>query len=187
MNILIFAASHRPASSNRQLAQLSKHWVHGKATSVDFAEYAELDVPLYNAYTSEAGEIPAAVQAVAERVQQADALIIAAPEYNWSIPGSLKNLIDWLSYLKPCPLTGRTALLMCATPSKRGGAVGLSHLKTALECVGVFVYPSAFTCGESHGMLSPQGALTEPKMQQRFDALHTEFLDYARRLKRSAA
>ena len=108
--------------------------------------------------------------------------MIATPEYNWSIPGSLKNLIDWLSYLKPCPLTGRTALLMCATPSKRGGPVGLSHLKTTLESVGMFVFPSSLTCGEAESVIGEAGLL-QPKMQDRFEALHLQFLDYTQRLR----
>lgn len=186
MKILVFAASHRPQSTNRQLALLSREWLTRHHQQVDFAEYAELDIPLYNAHESETGHIPDVVSVVAARVAQADAVIIAAPEYNWSIPGSLKNLIDWLSYLRPCPLAGKTALLMCATPSKRGGAVGLSHLKTALESVGVFVYPSAFTCGEAGQMLGDAG-FTQSKMQQQFDVLHTQFVDFAGRLHKDAA
>lgn len=186
MRILVFAASHRPASSNRKLAKLSCDWLNIHYMNVDFAEYGELDTPLYNAVESEAGRIPASVLAIASRVAQADALVIAAPEYNWSVPGSLKNLIDWLSYLKPCPLSGKTALLMCATPSKRGGPVGLSHLKTVLESVGMFVYPSALTCGEAESVIGESGLL-QPKMQERFDTLHTQFLDYATRLYRGTA
>lgn len=186
MNILVFAASHRTESSNRKLASLSARWLNDHKVRVDFAEYIELDTPLYNAELSEQGDIPASVSHIAQRVANADALVIAAPEYNWSIPGSLKNLIDWLSYLRPCPLSGKTALLMCATPSKRGGAVGLSHLKTALESVGMFVYPSALTCGEAEKVLSAE-AILDAKTRERFEVLHTGFLDYATRLHSRAA
>ncbi|MBY0354564.1 MAG: NAD(P)H-dependent oxidoreductase [Rickettsiales bacterium] len=186
MNLLVFGASHRPASRNRALARLSGDWLGAHARTVDFAEYSELDMPLYNAAIAESGPAPEAVQQVAERFARADAVVISAPEYNWSIPGSLKNMIDWLSYLTPCPLASKSALLMCATPSKRGGAVGLSHLKTSLECVGMFVYPAVFTCGEASAMLNESG-FKQPKMRDQFDELHKNFIDYASRLQRHAA
>jgi NAD(P)H-dependent FMN reductase len=186
MNILVFAASHRPTSSNRKLARLSADWLNVHEAKVDFAEYVELDTPLYNAQQSEEGNIPESVRRIAARVAQADALVIAAPEYNWSVPGSLKNLIDWLSHLSPCPLKDKTALLMCATPSKRGGAVGLSHLKTTLESVGVYVYPPALTCGEAEKVLGTDTIL-DGKTRDRFETLHTGFLDYATRLLPKAA
>lgn len=186
MNTFIFAASHRPQSKNRRLAELSHRWFAAQGVTTDLAEYSELDTPLFNASISEAGQIPESVQKVADRIARAEALVIASPEYNWSMPGSLKNLIDWLSHLSPCPLAGKTALLMCATPSVRGGAVGLSHLKTTLEAVGMFVFPSALTLGEAGTAFSADG-FTDDKNRARFDTLHARFLDYSTRLQQKAA
>ena len=186
MNALVFAASHRPASQNRKLATLVGQWLHSHGVTVDLAEYEALDVPIYNAVLSEEKRIPNAVAEVAARFIQADMLVVCSPEYNWSMPGSLKNLIDWLSHLTPCPLPGKTAFLLCATPSKRGGAVGLSHLKTALESVGIYVFPSAFTCGEADKVLGEHDFIDEA-MRARLETLLIRYLAFSRKLHSDAA
>ena len=114
MKFLAFAASHRPDSLNRHLVTLATKQI---GSNVDIAEYGELDMPVYNDLESD--NPPKAVLDLAKRLEQVNGVIIATPEYNWSVPGSLKNIIDWLSVLKPAPLTGKTALLMAASPGTR--------------------------------------------------------------------
>lgn len=90
--ILFIIGSLRKASFNRQLAQEVEQMLGNRAT-VDYLDYA--DVPLINQDI----EFPApeAVKRAREKVAASDALWIFSPEYNYSYPGHLKNLIDWLS------------------------------------------------------------------------------------------
>ena len=90
--ILFIIGSLRKASFNRCLAEEAERMLNGRAT-VEYLDYA--DVPLMNQDL----EFPApeAVRKVREKVSEADALWIFTPEYNYSYPGHLKNLIDWLS------------------------------------------------------------------------------------------
>ena len=90
--ILFIIGSLRKESFNRKLAEEAERMLAGRAT-VAYLDYA--DVPLMNQDI----EFPApeAVRKVREKVAEADALWIFSPEYNYSYPGHLKNLIDWLS------------------------------------------------------------------------------------------
>ena len=80
------------------------------------------DFPLYDADLQNAAGIPAAVEALADAIRAADGLIIVTPEYNFGIPGPLKNAIDWLSRLKNQPFAGKPVALQSASPGPLGGA-----------------------------------------------------------------
>ena len=90
--ILFIIGSLRKESFNKKLAKEVEQMLSGRAM-VEYLDYS--DVPLMNQNI----EFPApeAVKRVRERVAEADALWIFSPEYNYSYPGHLKNLIDWLS------------------------------------------------------------------------------------------
>jgi NAD(P)H-dependent FMN reductase len=79
------------------------------------------------------------------RIGAANGLVIASPEYNFSVPAVLKNAIDWVTRAKPMPLRGKTAVLLSASPSLVGGNRALWVLRTSLEVVGVHVYPDMFS------------------------------------------
>ena len=64
------------------------------------------DIPLYDADVQQEEGFPATVEALAEQIRQADGVVIVTPEYNYSVPGGLKNAIDWLSRLPDQPLAG---------------------------------------------------------------------------------
>lgn len=80
------------------------------------------DIPLYNADLDlpAASARPAPVQSFRDQLAEADGLIIVSPEYNFSIPGGLKNAIDWASRGKDSPLLKKPVALMGATPGLWG-------------------------------------------------------------------
>lgn len=69
---------------------------------------------------------------MAESILAADGLIIITPEYNHSIPGVLKNALDWLSRVSPEPLAGKPVLIQSASPGKLGGIRAQIHLRQIL-------------------------------------------------------
>ena len=99
VKLLAFAASHRPDSYNRKLAKIASMLAESHGATVTFAEYAEFDMPIYNDYEADLNNIPDAAKSFLKQALPADGIIIASPEYNWSYPGSLKNIIDWTSRL----------------------------------------------------------------------------------------
>jgi len=89
-------------------------------------------LPLYNAdLDAPAQERPAAVQRFRDALARADALVIASPEYNYSIPGGLKNAIDWASRGEDSPLVNKPIALMGAT----GGMWGTVRMQQAFRPV----------------------------------------------------
>jgi chromate reductase, NAD(P)H dehydrogenase (quinone) len=130
INVLGFSGSLRKGSLNtaalRAAVELAPADV--KITLADIS-----DLPLYNDDVREQG-YPLAVQRVREQVRTADAILFA-PEYNYSIPGVLKNAIDWISRPPEQPFAGKPAAIMGVSP----GAVGTARAQYHLRQIGVFL------------------------------------------------
>jgi chromate reductase len=89
------------------------------------------DIPHYDADLQAEG-FPQAVQIMAAEIDRADGLIIVTPEYNYSIPGVLKNTLDWISRVSPQPLAGKPVLIQTASPGNAGGVRAQYHLRQIL-------------------------------------------------------
>lgn len=96
------------------------------------------DLPLYNQDVEDIG-VPAAVAALAVEVTLADAVVIVTPEYNHSVPGALKNAIDWLSRLSERPLEQKPVAIQSASPGLLGGARAQEHLRQILSAVDAVI------------------------------------------------
>jgi chromate reductase, NAD(P)H dehydrogenase (quinone) len=180
MKLLVFAASHRAESYNRKLAALSAEYLTSKNVTVDFAEYADFDMPVYNDVVA-TDNVPVPARVFAHRAANAEGILVCSPEYNWSYPGSLKNIIDWTSRITPAPLKGKTALLMSATPGARGGILGLNHLKTPFEALQMFVFPKMFPLPEAQKAFGTSG-LSESKKQQQLLSILDDYVTFTSRL-----
>jgi len=86
------------------------------------------DVPLYDQDLQAEG-MPDAVTRLHAALIEADAVVIASPEYNYSVPGVLKNTIDWLSRTQPQPFAGKPVAIMGASPGRLGTARMQYHLR----------------------------------------------------------
>jgi chromate reductase len=95
--------------------------------------------PLYNADVQGATGFPAPVTALADAIRAADGVIIVTPEYNFSIPGGLKNAIDWVSRLPSQPFAGKPIALQSASPGPLGGARVQYDLRRAMVFLDAFV------------------------------------------------
>jgi chromate reductase len=176
MKVLAFAAALRSGSFNKKLIQLSAHILRANGAEVDLADFAEFDAPTYNGDVQDAGNFPAGALAFRDRVLAADALVIASPEYNYSMPGGLKNALDWLSRFRPTPTTNKRGLLLSASPGLVGGVRGLWQLRIPLEGMGVHVYPGMFSLSNAHQMFDDQGAIKDANVQKSLESIITDFL-----------
>lgn len=130
------------------------------------------DFPNYNTDVQNAG-IPAGVTAWADAIRAADGVIIVSPEYNWSIPGGLKNAIDWVSKLKDVPFKDKPVALQSASGGQVGGARMQYHLRMALVSIDaqmfgkpeVFVNFAAKKVDEKTGLLTDEPAKDIIKQQ----------------------
>ncbi|MEQ1504457.1 MAG: NAD(P)H-dependent oxidoreductase [Myxococcota bacterium] len=177
MKLLAFSASLRAHSLNRKLILAATELARARGIEVDLAEFRTFDMPMYDGDVDEATGLPPGALALCRRIEAADAVMIASPEYNYSIPGVLKNAIDWVSMADPTPLKGKLGLLLSASPSVVGGIRGLWQLRIPLEGCGMFVHPEMFTVGAAYEAFDAEGRLLDPKAVQRLDRVVGEFRD----------
>ncbi|HKH91183.1 MAG TPA: NAD(P)H-dependent oxidoreductase [Gemmatimonadaceae bacterium] len=177
LNVLIFGAALRQGSLNHRLAELAAHTVESRGARVDRATMAEFDCPPYDGDLESEGTIPEPALELCRRLKAADALVISSPEYNASMPGVLKNTIDWTSRVRPQPFNGKQCYLLSASPSMAGGNRGLWALRVPLEHLGARVYPDMFSLAQAHEAFGEDSRLANDLLQKRFDDNIGCFLD----------
>jgi chromate reductase, NAD(P)H dehydrogenase (quinone) len=117
---LVFSASLRADSLNTQLARLAAVTIEANGGDVDLASMSDFDAPSYNADVQRDHGFPAGAEMLRRRLVACDAFVVSSPEYNASMPGALKNAIDWVSRYHPQPFNERHGLLLSASPSMVG-------------------------------------------------------------------
>ena len=178
VSVLVFGASLRHDSLNCRLASAAAEVVRAKGGSADFATMAEFGCPSYDQDVEKSEPLPAGAQRLKDRLVVADAFLIASPEYNASMPGSLKNAIDWTSRFRPQPFNGRQGLLMSASPSMVGGNRGLWALRVPFEPLGARLYPDMFSLAQADQAFGPDGKIADPTLSKRFESTIDCFLDF---------
>jgi NAD(P)H-dependent FMN reductase len=121
LNVLVIAASLRDDSMNHKLANRVARACKDHGANVDLATLRDFAVPLYDGDLEKADGIPAGAEELKRRLVASDAFLIASPEYNGSMPGTVKNLIDWVARFRPQPFDGHHAMLLSASPALAGG------------------------------------------------------------------
>jgi chromate reductase len=130
MHILGISGSLRQDSFNTAALQACSDLL---PPGVTMSVFDLAPIPLYNEDVRTQG-LPASVQQLREQIRAADALVIATPEYNYSMSGVLKNAIDWASRPPEQPFDGKPIALIGATPGGLGTSRAQYHLRQ------VFVY-----------------------------------------------
>jgi chromate reductase len=118
-------------------------------------------IPLYNEDVRATG-LPPAVQELREKIAAADALLIATPEYNYGLPGVLKNAIDWASRPPDQPMNGKPLAMMGATPGILGTVRAQMNLRQL--CVFLNMIPvnkPEVLVGKAHEKIDAEGRLTD--------------------------
>ncbi|HSB93754.1 MAG TPA: NAD(P)H-dependent oxidoreductase [Flavitalea sp.] len=177
LQVLIFSVSLRTESLNTRLAKLASSIVEKHGGKVDYADMKEFDCPSFNGDVEQRSGIVSAAKEFNNRILANDAFIIACPEYNGSMPGLIKNSIDWVSRYRPQPFNEKHGLLMSASPSMAGGNKALWSLRVPLEHLGARVFPNMFSLAVAHEAFNPDGSLSNPVLQKRFEENIEAFLE----------
>jgi chromate reductase, NAD(P)H dehydrogenase (quinone) len=143
LNILTICGSLRKNSFNAALARALPALAPAGLSIRPAPAWA--DFPIYNHDIQDAGW-PAPVTAWADAIRAADGVIIVSPEYNWTIPGGLKNAIDWTSRMKNDPFKGKPVAIQSCAGGLLGGARMQYHLRQCLTSVEsvVLIRPEVF-------------------------------------------
>jgi chromate reductase len=131
MKVIGISGSLRAASFNT-FALKAAQKLAPAGMEIEIASIA--DIPLYNDDVRAAGD-PASVTALKAKIKAADGILIVTPEYNFSIPGVLKNTLDWMSRPPEPPFGGKAVAIMGASP----GPVGTARVQYDLRKVLVFL------------------------------------------------
>ena len=132
---------------------------------VEFAEWSGLEtLPAYDADADEQFA-PPSVAALRRALADADAVVIATPEYNASIPGALKNALDWAS--RPFPdncLRGKPVAVVGASTGIFGGVWAQADLRRILKTIGANVIETALPVAAAHHAFTASGALRDRRL-----------------------
>ncbi len=173
--ILAFSGSLRAASLNRKLLKLAASELREAGAEVTIIDLNDYELPFYNQELQDGG-FPEASDKLRELVEAHDAVLIVTPEYNFSFPAVVKNVLDWLSRYRPQPFGGKHGLLMSASPGLVGGNRGLWALRVPLECMGVHVHPNMFSLAQANKAFADDGTLAEDVLSARLKSLAGDFV-----------
>ena len=135
--LLGICGSLRAASFNRKLMREAMR-LYGDASTTE----ADLRLPLYDGDLEQSEGVPAAAKTLAAKIEEADAVIMASPEYNKAITGVLKNMLDWISRVDGNPWLGKPIAILSASAGRTGGEAGQQSLRLAMAA-----FRPHFTCG----------------------------------------
>jgi len=144
MEFLVICGSLRKASFNRAICNTLPELLPENCTVKMAPDFAGL--PLYDADLQAEDGFPAEVTAMGDAIRSADGVIIVSPEYNFSIPGGLKNALDWISRLPDQPFKKKPVALQSAAAGMLGGARMQYHLRQVMVFLEarVFTKPEVF-------------------------------------------
>ena len=180
-SILGMPGSLRRGSSNRGLLRAARE-VAPEGAEIETFDLAS--IPPYNADVEAEGD-PAPVGELKERIVAAHALLIATPEYNTSIPGVLKNAIDWASQpFATTVLRFKPVALMGASAGRFGTVRAQNELRQVLTALGCYVLPfPQVTISNAHERFDEEGNLTDEAVREQVRMLIDALVSWARRVK----
>jgi chromate reductase len=158
MKTIAISGSLRKASFNTALLRAARDLAPADM-AIEIVDIAA--IPAYNA-DNHADGLPAPVQELIDSIRGADAVLIATPEYNYSIPGVLKNAIDWVSRAENQPFKGKAVGLMGVSPGVLGTARAQYHLRQVFVFLDALVMnrPEVFV-GGARAKFDADGNLTD--------------------------
>ena len=184
IHILGFAGSLRRGSYNRATLRAATGLLPAEAT----LEITDLDgIPAFSEDIEKSP--PVQVTELKSKIRVADAVLVVTPEYNYSIPGVLKNAIDWTSRPYGDPTwTGKPAAIMGASTSAFGTVRAQHHLRQVFVYLNVFpIDKPEVMIGEAAKRFDAEGNLTDEKTRDLIRQSLKNLVEWARRLQSSSA
>jgi chromate reductase, NAD(P)H dehydrogenase (quinone) len=165
VKILAISGSLRRDSYNTKLLRAAEELAPAR-TEFDF--FAELEaVPPYNE-DRDTDEAPLGARQLRDRIAEADALLIATPEYNSSIPGQLKNAVDWASRpFRSSALWGKPVAVIGASTGMFGAVWSQAELRKVLGAAGARVVDLEVAVGRAASRFNAEGQLVDDEIADR--------------------
>ncbi len=169
--ILAFAGSMRAHSYNKRVVKVAIAGAERGGGEITYIKLEDYPLPIYNADDHDETGFPENALILQKLFAKHDGFLIASPEYNASVPGGLKNVIDWMSrksdeYAMGEVFKGKVAGIMTASPGSFGGIRCLGHLRGVLSILLVNVLPTEIAVSAVHTMFEGDSdQMTNEKMK----------------------
>lgn len=184
MRILALSGSLRRDSHNARLLRGLAALLGEEVELEQFQRLAE--IPPYS--EDDEHDTPLAVAALKAAIAAADAVVVATPEYNGSIPGALKNALDWVSRpIAQTPLRGKPVLVLGASTGLFGAVWAQAELRKVLSTIGARVIDRELPIARAHEALGADGLPIDGDARETLTSLLTELVEIARSEQAAAA
>ncbi|MFH1586766.1 MAG: NADPH-dependent FMN reductase [Candidatus Diapherotrites archaeon] len=181
MKLLGIAGSLRKESLNLKLLKNAASLAKGQGAEVEIFDLSP--IPLYNGDV-EAKGIPDSVKELREKIASANGLLLSSPEYNHSIPGVLKNAIDWASRPPNTPFWGKPCAIFGASPGEFGTVRGQLALRTTLTALNVsLIAQPQFHLPFADGAFDENGKMKEKERSEQLGKLIEKLIETIRKIK----
>jgi chromate reductase, NAD(P)H dehydrogenase (quinone) len=175
MKIIAISGALRKASSNTGLIRALKN---ACPSHIEFEIVTLHSIPIYDGDVESANGKPESVKLLDQRIRSADGIIISTPEYNFSIPGVLKNATDWLSR-GGSPFKWKRTGIVGAADGVLGTGRAQYHLRQNLQALEAIVMPKPeLFVGHNSQKFDGEGNLTDPDTLKRLPQWIGTFIDW---------
>ena len=186
--ILAFAGALRKDSTNKKALKIAVQGAEKAGAKVTFIDLKDFPVPLYDGDLEAESGLPENAVKLIELMIAHDGFLIASPEYNSGISGTLKTYIDWTSrphgtYPAGAAYAGKAASVMSASPGGLGGIRALPNVRSILGTMGVHVLPEDFALGKSHEAFHEDGSAKSEFAQNALEKLGKNLAEILIKLK----
>jgi chromate reductase, NAD(P)H dehydrogenase (quinone) len=186
MKVLAISGSLRRDSLNARLLRAAAE-LAAPGVEVELLDPSVIkELPIYDA-DDDTATPPVAVRRLRGAIRMADALLISTPEYNGTMPGGLKNAIDWASRPREsAALAHKPAAVIGATTGLFGAVWSQADARKSLSIAGAEVLEDEFPLGQADLAFGEDGRLLEPELNERLAEILSSLTDQARELAAAA-
>jgi chromate reductase len=190
LKIIAFAGSMRKESFNKKLVNYAALLLKDRGVNVEVVDLKELQIPVYDGDFEEKKGMPESVALLKKKMVGADGYMISSPEYNSSMPGGLKNAIDWVSRpekkdkVRLAAFNSKVAFMMSASPGPGGGLRGIFALRYILSNILSVVVPEYFRVANAGSAFGADGELLNVEQTVELGDKLDMFIDMATRLRK---
>lgn len=187
--ILAFAGSLRKNSLNKKLIKIAVKGAQDAGAEVTLIDLKDYPLPVYDQDIEDSQGLPENAKKLKELMLQHDGFLISCPEYNSSIPGGFKNMIDWTSRMSSpnevylCCFIDKAVALMSASPSPLGGLRGLVHVRAIFNNIYSHVLPRQKCIPNADKAFDAQDNLIDAKQQTDVINLAKELTQFIKKFK----
>lgn len=176
VQLLAFAGSTRSQSYNKKLVKIAAEGARKAGAVVTMVDLRDFAMPLFDEDLEAQTGPPQGATQLKKLMIASDGFLISSPEYNSSISAVLKNAIDWASRpaageMPLAAFSGKTAVIMAASPGAIGGLRGLVHLRAILGNINMIVLPEQRAIPTAHHAFDDDGRLKDNAIHKAVEAL----------------